>query len=484
MATEITNIYDLQFIRDADLVDESFVQTADIDASPTNPASPNYDEFEWYGAYGFRPIGTLSSPFTGSYDGQDYTITGLFIFPVAPDNYIGLFGILDGSCNNIRLRDIKYKSTQYARMGGFAGRIDFNGYVVNCSVVGGYITNIDHTAEADNWVGGFAGNIRGYCRDCYTSNLIIDNYSVAGNATSGGFVGFLGCGGTTAGPRMVKQCYADNVTVSGKNVGLFAAATQSGDAAGLAARIRDCYARGTAFDRDDVGATIVGGFLGWSFYGGAPNVTECSRCYVVGTAAGDTAQAFCAKVDNSGYTVFTACYYDADVSSPLTDNNDGVTGLTTAQAKDKDSYSGWDFESVWEIDPGINDGYPSLLRSDTMSRPTKILRTLVSSQSVDAGNSVNGTLDLSTRFGALLTAKIINGATGPTAPCQLKIETSGDDTTWYEYLTVEAGTANSGKYTYNIDLPAGVMHVRATFGQHTGQAVTVVCIAQELTSVG
>ena len=119
-----------------------------------------------------------------------------------------------------------------------------------------------------------------------------------------------------------------------------------------------------------------------------------------------------------------------------------------------------------------------------MAVPTKTARTLVSSQSVAAGNSVNGTLDLSTRFGALLTAMITNGATGPTVPCQLKIETSSDDTTWYEYLTVEAGNANSGKYTYNIDLPASVINVRATFGQHTDQAVTVVCVAQELTSVG
>ena len=119
-----------------------------------------------------------------------------------------------------------------------------------------------------------------------------------------------------------------------------------------------------------------------------------------------------------------------------------------------------------------------------MAAPTKTARTLVSSQSVAAGNSVNGTLNLSTRFGALLTAMITNGATGPTFPCQLTIETSNDGTTWYEYLTVEAGNANSGKYTYNIDLPASVMHVRATFSGHTGQAVTVVCVAQELSSVG
>lgn len=118
-----------------------------------------------------------------------------------------------------------------------------------------------------------------------------------------------------------------------------------------------------------------------------------------------------------------------------------------------------------------------------MAAPTKTARTLVSSQSVNAGNTASGTLDLTTRFGALLTAKIANGATGPTAPCQVTIETSSDGTTYRELVVLEAGTANNGVYTFNVDLPASVMHAKATFDGHTDQAVTVECVAQELTSV-
>lgn len=360
MATAVTNIYDLQFIQDFDLLDESFVQTANIDVSPVNPSSPNYDEYIWGDGTGFRPIGNLTNPFTGTYDGQGYTIDSLFILRSTSSDYVGLFGVIDGVCRRILLTNIDVKSTANAEVGGLAGRVHHNGRAEQCGITGGYVANSTTSTTMGTWVGGFVGNLSGYCKDCYTSNLSVDNKSQAANATSGGFVGLLGLGGTLAGTRMAERCYVLGANVYGKYVGVFVGVTQSGDAAGLAARVRDCYARDNASGRTDVGSTIVGGFIALSFHGVSPNVTEYSRCYVVATASGDTVQAFCGSVSNPDYADFTGCYYDADVASPLTDTNTGVSGKSTAQMKTKDIYTGWNFTTLWDIKAGINDGYPFL----------------------------------------------------------------------------------------------------------------------------
>lgn len=49
-----------------------YQQMADIDASAT---------VNWNGGQGWEPIGNDDNPFWGMYDGQEYTISGLYIKP-------------------------------------------------------------------------------------------------------------------------------------------------------------------------------------------------------------------------------------------------------------------------------------------------------------------------------------------------------------------------------------------------------------------
>jgi len=80
---QIHSLLDLQWLSEmSSSWDKHFIQTADIDAS----SASDLDE----GA-GFIPIGNHDSNFTGSYNGNDYTIYNLYINRLA-DNYIGLFG--------------------------------------------------------------------------------------------------------------------------------------------------------------------------------------------------------------------------------------------------------------------------------------------------------------------------------------------------------------------------------------------------------
>ena len=80
-----------------------------------------------------------------------------------------------------------------------------------------------------------------------------------------------------------------------------------------------------------------------------------SNCYSAMTMTADTIYGFF----NPSYTAtITGCYYDSTLA-PTVEANSG-TGLTTTEMKDKANFTGWDFDTVWDIDPSINDGYPFL----------------------------------------------------------------------------------------------------------------------------
>lgn len=80
--TMITDVDDLQAMSEG--LDGEYELGNDIDASETDT---------WNGGAGFEPVGTDSDPFTGSLDGNGYTITGLSIERTdSSDVGIGLFG--------------------------------------------------------------------------------------------------------------------------------------------------------------------------------------------------------------------------------------------------------------------------------------------------------------------------------------------------------------------------------------------------------
>ena len=88
---------------------------------------------------GMTPLGTDSTPFTGSFDGNDFEISKLYINVSVI--YAGLFGKVDSSettaIKNVHLRSVLVKNNQAdgaSNTGGLAGRV--NGAVNNCSVTG------------------------------------------------------------------------------------------------------------------------------------------------------------------------------------------------------------------------------------------------------------------------------------------------------------------------------------------------------------
>lgn len=114
----------------------------------------------------WTPIGTLSEPFTGTFDGAGHTITGLRInLQDSKDsyNYAGFFGYIDsGSVRNLGLvnADIYvYSSADKPKVytGGIAG------YVTKGNISGSYCTgNIQVSVKSPYGNSVYAGGITGY----------------------------------------------------------------------------------------------------------------------------------------------------------------------------------------------------------------------------------------------------------------------------------------------------------------------------------
>lgn len=178
------------------------------------------------------------SPFGGSFDGQNHTITGLEIN--RPNNdFQGLFGSIgeNGEVENIGLIDIRIVAQNY--VGGVSGNVVWaistgavSGIVRNCYVKG------NSTINGLNRVGGLVGELE--------SEAFLENgYSeaqVRGNNNVGGVVGI--------GSGLIQNCYATgDVSGTGYSVG-----GVMGGASG--ASVSYCYATGNVSGNDYVGGVV------------------------------------------------------------------------------------------------------------------------------------------------------------------------------------------------------------------------------------
>ena len=128
----------------------------------------------------------------------------------------------------------------------------------------------------------------------------------------------------------------------------------------------------------------------------------------------------------------------------------------------------------------------------TTTTLTKTARTLVASASNAAGATTRGTVDLRTAQGGLLTMKITNGGTGPTAQCEGRVliahnagatpTAAGAGADWKTIRFFGGGTTNSAVTEQSFAIGPGVMHLETEFTGNTGQAVTVEAYFSEITS--
>ncbi len=278
---------------------KSFIQANAIDASSTST---------WNLGEGWSPVGNASTSFTGSYDGQGYSITGITINSTDPTR--GFFGQTNGATiSNLRLISMSIVAGNYYEIGGMVGYAN-GGSFTNCSTTGSI-------SNASDRVGGFAG--------------------AAGSGTTFNS-SYSAC--TVTG------------TVDGNRIGGFIGWPAS-------VSVTDCYASGAV---SSLGAApIVGGFVG---YNGGTLV----NCYSSGsvTASGANVGGF---AGNNGGTA-TDCFWDTEASTQAT--SAAGTGKTTVQMQTQATFTNWDFTAgtgVWEIVAGF---YPRLRTNPDEALPVEL----------------------------------------------------------------------------------------------------------------
>jgi hypothetical protein len=94
-----------------------------------------------------------------------------------------------------------------------------------------------------------------------------------------------------------------------------------------------------------------------------------------------------------------------------------------------------------------------------------------------------GVIDLRTAHGGILTMRIFNGPTGPTAACEGRVliaHDAGSTPTpdyaggvWKSAWKFSGGTGSSTDTERIFEVPPGVMHLEVEFFGNTGQAVFV-----------
>jgi hypothetical protein len=115
---------------------------------------------------------------------------------------------------------------------------------------------------------------------------------------------------------------------------------------------------------------------------------------------------------------------------------------------------------------------------------TKTSRTLKASTTNTAGSTTSCTeLDLSTKYGAILAARITNGATGPTIGCDFVVYVGDATGVKREFSRQTAPTTNNAVTDFVVEVPPAAMFVNADFVGNTAQSVTVECYAEELSSI-
>ena len=241
----IEDVWDLQNM--SSNLSANYTLGNDIDASATA---------SWNSGAGFVPVGTNITPFTGSLDGRNHTISGLFI-DRPTGYYVGLFGYMEeGSwVKNIGLIDLNV--TGFQCTGGLIG------YSYRGSVSGSYSSgNVTGTGYA---TGGLVGSIRDGTVDmCHSMTDVKGTNTSRWYGAVGGLVGAYSSGTLTNSHAM------GDVTGAADSVGGLIGRSSSGD-------VSQCYATGEV-----LGATnYTGGLIGRN------ENTEVHDSHAKGNATGD-----------------------------------------------------------------------------------------------------------------------------------------------------------------------------------------------------
>ncbi len=260
----VANVSDLVGINNnIDSSGEHYVQVADIELGDyLVDGGDGYNDGK-----GWVPIGCNNNRFTGSYHGNDYTISELFINR-ADENHLGLFGFTGPgvTLTNIALKNVDV--TGRSRIGGLVG-YNYGGTISN-SYTTGTVTGSNYY---ESRAGGLVGWNNGTITNSHATGAVTGEYYVGGMAgQNNGIITNSHAAGTIIGFTYVGGMVGQNN--GGTIANSYATGTVTGNnstAGGLVGWndygvITNSYATGTV-----TGNISVGGLVGWNRYGNIAN---------------------------------------------------------------------------------------------------------------------------------------------------------------------------------------------------------------------
>ena len=335
-----------------------FILMNNIDASATSGSN---------GGAGFVPIGNEVDPFTGSFDGNEFSIEGLMISRPGEWN-VGMFGQIQGGLiRNLTLENVDITGDQRvgavvglneglilnvtvsgtvsgdSRVGGVTGRnderiedsessADVTGSSVDVGGIAGLNTNYVLRSKSTGIISGGLGRTGGLIG---TNTGIVEQSSATGNVSNGNLIG--GLVGLNRDDGEIRESFSTGNVTGNEYVGGFAGRNHDG-----APLIENSYALGSV-----TGDSAVGGFIGANSGGGV-----ITKSYSTGSVSGmEDEGGFGGR--NSGEV--TDSYWDRE-SSGYTDgiglgDASGVTGLDTADMTGSDAETNmpaFDWTNIWK----------------------------------------------------------------------------------------------------------------------------------------
>lgn len=299
---------------------------------------------------------SLLPVFSGSFDGDDHTITSM---QISGGGRLGMFGLLreGGRVMGLGLEGLQVNGTgRY--VGGLVGA---NGDSYNLA---GTITECRLTGDVsgDDTVGGLLGTNRGSVSGCnFAGNVDANDWC------AGGLVGENGVSDDQ--PGTITSCCSAGAVSGRSEVGGLVGRSTNGTVSscfstaevtasewfvgGLIGynrqcNVSNCYATGGVS-----GAYMVGGLVGDNSAGTIRN------CYSTGSVSGTApVGGLCARHSVSGAII--NCFWDRDTSGGL--YSAGGWAMTTARMMTESTYVGWN-NGAWVIDEGRD--YPHLVWEGT-----------------------------------------------------------------------------------------------------------------------
>ena len=318
---EIYTIEDLYCIRYD--MDKNYILMNDIDMTEAVAVGGDWD----FGGRGWDPIGSKgvykNTPFTGIFDGNGYTISGMRItingdtgVPSGTKNsvYLGLFANVAGTVKNLALENVAFDINTYYDVyaGAIAGYADNGATITTCRVESG---NINMPTGDYSYIGGIVGYSYGAnITNCY------NNANCTGKTHSDGSLYISGIIG-----------YNDTGTIT------------------------DCYNTGnlygnSSFTSGSGSAVYVSGISGGT-------TGTNTNCYNIGIIAGEKLNGARLSLYAISSNEVTNCYYLSGIGG---NGTAGTNALSEAQMKFQRVYDGFDFENTWYIDSASDYPYPQL----------------------------------------------------------------------------------------------------------------------------